>query len=294
MSGFVNQFKTALLMGLLTAIVIVFGKALGGQTGMITAFVFALLMNGASYWFSDKIVIKMTGSRPLSREESPEVYEIVEKLTQNAGMPMPKIYITPSPQPNAFATGRNPQNSAIALSEGIMQLLNREELEGVIAHELSHIKNRDILISSVAAVMAGVITTLADWAQWALMFGGFSNNDEEEGSGLAALPLIILGPIAAMLVQMAVSRSREYLADQTGANIAGNSAGLANALLKLERGATVIPAEVNPATSHMYIVNPLTGRRIINLFSTHPPIEERVRRLRSINIKHSNKPAFEQ
>lgn len=296
MSSFVNQFKTAVLMSILTVIVIVFGRALGGQRGMVTAFVFALLMNGASYWFSDKIVIRMTGSRPIEREECPEVFQIVEKLTRNAGLPMPKIYLTPSPQPNAFATGRNPNNSAIALTEGITQLLNREELEGVIAHELSHIKNRDILISTIASVMAGVITTLADWAQWALLFGGFGGNDDEEGSGsgLAALPLIILGPIAAMLVQMAVSRSREYLADSTGAYMAGSSAGLANALLKLEQGARMIPAEVSPAASHMFIVNPLTGRQLMNLFSTHPPIEERVKRLRGLTITNSNIPAFEQ
>lgn len=293
MSGLTNRLKTVMLMGLLTAIVVVAGRAIGGQSGMIMAFLFALLMNGGSYWFSDKIVIKMTRSKPFTREENPQVYDMVEKLARNANLPMPKLYITPSPQPNAFATGRNLQHAAVALSEGILRILNREELEGVVAHELAHIKNRDILISTFAAVMAGVVTMLADWAQWALIFGGFNNNNDDEGpSGLAALPLIILGPLAAMLVQMAVSRSREYLADSTGADIAGSSEGLANALLKLERGARAIPTDVNPAASHLFIVNPLTGRQALNLFSTHPPIEERVKRLKSITVRNG-RPIFE-
>jgi len=283
MSGFGNQLKTVVFMSILTVLVILAGQALGGNTGMIMAFVFALLMNGASYWFSDKMVIAMTRSKPLPRENNPELYDMVEKLARNAGLPMPRLYLTPSPQPNAFATGRNPANSVVAVTEGLLRILNREELEGVISHELAHIKNRDILIGSLAAVMAGVITTLANWAQWALLFGGLGGDDEEGGSGLAAIPLIILGPLAAMLVQMAISRSREYLADSTGAGIAGNSQGLAQALLKLEQGARMVPMEVSPAASHMFIVNPLTGRQLMNLFSTHPPISERVKRLRSMS-----------
>jgi len=202
----------------------------------------------------------------------------VERLADNAGLPMPRIYMTPSPQPNAFATGRNPKHAAVAVTQGLMQLLNREELEGVLAHELAHIKNRDILISTLAAVLAGVITTLANWGQWALMFGGLGG-DDDDASGLAALPMIILGPIAAMLVQMGISRSREFLADSTGAEIAGNSYGLASALQKVERGSALMTMEVNPSASHMFIVKPLNARRLANLFSTHPPIEERVKRL---------------
>ncbi|KZL90215.1 zinc metalloprotease HtpX [Clostridium magnum] len=284
MSGLGNQIRTLLLMSGLTILVILIGGSLGGQLGMITAFVFALIMNGGSYWFSDKIALSMAGAQPLSKQDNMELYAMVEKLTANAGMPMPRLYITPSMQPNAFATGRNPEHSAVAVTQGILNILNRNELEGVIAHELAHIKNRDVLISTIVAVMAGVITTMANWAQWALMFGG-GNSDEEEGPGLlASLPLIILGPIAAMLVQMAVSRSREYLADSTGANIAGHSEGLANALLKLERASSIVPMDVNPAASHLFIVNPLSAQRLMNLFSTHPPINDRVRRLQASNL----------
>lgn len=218
---------------------------------MMMALIFALIMNGGNYWFSDKIAISMTGAQPLSKHDNIEIYAMVEKLTTNAGMPMPRLYITPSEQPNAFATGRNPEHSAVAVTQGLLNILNREELEGVIAHELAHIKNRDVLISTIAAVMAGVITTMANWAQWALIFG-VGNSDEDEGSGfLASLRLIILGPIAAMLVQMAVSRSREDLADSTGAKIAGHSRGLANALLKLDQIPRGIPMDVNPAASHL-------------------------------------------
>lgn len=272
MSGFGNQMKTVMFMALLTVIVVLAGGALGGRSGLILALGLALVMNGISYWYSDKIVIKMTHSKPLNREYNPNLYDMVESLANNAGIPTPKIFITPSPQPNAFATGRNPAHGVIAVTEGLLHLLNPEELKGVIAHELAHIKNRDILVGTVAAVMAGVITTLANMAQWALIFGGMNGDDDEGGSGLAALPLIILGPIAALLVQMAISRSREYLADSTGAAISGNSEGLAKALLKLEQGSRIMPMQVNPATSHMFIVNPFSGQRLISLFSTHPPI----------------------
>lgn len=277
-----NQFKTVLLMAFLTVLVIIIGSALGGRSGMIVAFVFAMVMNFGSYWFSDKIALSMTRSRPLAREENPQLYSMVEKLSSNAGLPMPKLYLTQSPQPNAFATGRNPSHAAVAVTEGLLQLLDKEEIEGVLAHELAHVKNRDILIGTLAAVMAGVITTMAHWAQYALMFGGLSG-DDDDGGGLAALPLIIFGPLAAVLVQMAVSRSREFMADSTGAKIAGNPHGLANALLKLERGAQVIPMNVNPSTSHMFIVNPLNAQKLMSMFSTHPPIAERVKRLNSLS-----------
>lgn len=283
MQGFGNQMKTVFLMSVLTILVILAGGAIGGSSGMQMAFILAMIMNFGSYWFSDKVALAMTRSQPVSQEEYPELYAIVQKLARQADLPMPKIYLTPSMQPNAFATGRNPDHSAIAVTQGIMKILNREELEGVLAHELAHIKNRDILISTLAAVLAGVITTLANWAQWALMFGGFGRDEEEGGSGLAALPLIILGPIAALLIQMGISRSREYLADETGAAIAGNSYGLAQALRKLERGAEMIPMDVNPAASHMFIVNPLNAQRLVSLFSTHPPIEERINRLSNLS-----------
>ncbi|MDG5855879.1 zinc metalloprotease HtpX [Clostridium beijerinckii] len=284
MSGLGNQIKTLLLMSVLTILVVLIGRGIGGQSGMLMALVLSLVMNGGSYWFSDKIALSMTGAKPLTRNDNIEIYNMVERLTANAGIPMPRLYITPSTQPNAFATGRNPKHSAVAVTQGLLNILNYEELEGVIAHELAHIKNRDVLISTIAAVMAGVITTMANWAQWALMFG-MGNSDEEEGSGfLAALPLIILGPIAAMLVQMAVSRSREYLADSTGARIAGHSRGLSKALLKLDQASKVVPMDVNPAVSHMFIVNPLSAKRLMNLFSTHPTIEDRVRRLQNSNL----------
>ncbi|AQS05012.1 zinc metalloprotease HtpX [Clostridium beijerinckii] len=284
MSSFGNQIKTLLLMSVLTILVVLIGRGIGGQSGMLMALVLALVMNGGSYWFSDKIALSMTGAKPLTRNDNIEIYNMVERLTANAGIPMPRLYITDSTQPNAFATGRNPKHSAVAVTQGLLNILNYEEVEGVIAHELAHIKNRDVLISTIAAVMAGVITTMANWAQWALMFG-MGNSDEEEGSGfLASLPLIILGPIAAMLVQMAVSRSREYLADSTGARIAGHSRGLSNALLKLDQASRVVPMDVNPAVSHMFIVNPLSAKRLMNLFSTHPTIEDRVRRLQNSNL----------
>lgn len=284
MSSFGNQIKTLLLMSVLTILVVLIGRGIGGQSGMLMALVLALVMNGGSYWFSDKIALSMTGAKPLTRNDNIEIYNMVERLTANAGIPMPRLYITASTQPNAFATGRNPKHSAVAVTQGLLNILNYEELEGVIAHELAHIKNRDVLISTIAAVMAGVITTMANWAQWALMFG-MGNSDEEEGPGfLAALPLIILGPIAAMLVQMAVSRSREYLADSTGARITGHSRGLSNALLKLDQASRVVPMDVNPAVSHMFIVNPLSAQRLMNLFSTHPTIEDRVRRLQNSNL----------
>jgi heat shock protein HtpX len=278
-------FKTALLLGVLTALLVVIGGAIGGQQGMVIAFFIALAMNFFSYWFSDKMVLAMYGAQPISEADAPQIYRIVRTLTTRANMPMPRIYLLPSDTPNAFATGRNPQHAAVAVTEGILRILNEEELEGVLAHELSHVKNRDVLISTIAATLAGAITYLAHMAQWAAMFGGRSSNDEEGGvNPIAAIAMAILAPIAAMLVQMAVSRSREYQADASGAQIAGKPWGLAQALEKLQMAQQVAPMAANPATAHLFIVNPLSGRSLMNLFSTHPPLEERIARLRSMRI----------
>lgn len=279
MNGLGNYIKTVTLMGALTVLVMLVGGAIGGSGGMQMAFIFALLMNGGGYWFSDKLAISMTKSRPLPKSENPRLHEMIERLARNAGLPMPRVYLTPSAQPNAFATGRNADHAAIAVTEGLLRLLNTEELEGVLAHELAHIKNRDVLIGSLAAVMAGAIMMLADMAKWAMIFG---NSDDEDGGG--GLLAIILAPLAAMIIQMSISRSREYLADATGAQIAGNPHGLASALLKLQHGAQ-IPMQTNAATSHLFIVNPLSGQRLRTLFSTHPPIEERVKRLHSLKVR---------
>jgi heat shock protein HtpX len=247
-------------------------------------FLISLGMNFFSYFYSDKVAISMTRSQPVSEEEVPELYAIVRRLTQRAGLPMPRIYITPSPQPNAFATGRNPAHAAVAVTEGILQILNKSELEGVLAHELAHVKNRDILVGTVAATFAGAISMLANVVQWGAMFG--MGRDDEEGGGnlIGALLLAIIAPIAAMIVQMAISRSREYMADEYGARFAGNTGGLSYALLKLENAAHRIPMQVNPAASHMFIVNPLSGASMARLFSTHPPIEDRVKRLSELRI----------
>jgi len=274
-------------MALLSAILVIIGDLIGGQSLALFFLGIAVVMNFIGYYFSDKVAIKMTRSQPVSEREVPELYAIIRNLTRKAGLPMPKVYITPSPQPNAFATGRDPEHSAIAVTEGIMRILNRDELEGVIAHEISHIKNRDILIGSIAATLAGAITMIANVIKWSAFFGGVQSDEEGGGNifGLfATLAMAILAPIAALLIQMAISRSREYQADATGARLAGNSAGLANALLKLERGAQRVPMEVNPAASHLFIINPLSGQSLAALFSTHPPIEERVARLRKLRI----------
>ncbi|RMF83263.1 MAG: zinc metalloprotease HtpX [Nitrospinota bacterium] len=280
-----NSLKTVILLGLLTGLILLFGDYFGGSQGLTIAFVFALIMNFGSYWFSDKIVLAMYRAREVSPSEASWLYAMVKNLSQRAGLPMPRLYIIPSRTPNAFATGRNPQHAAVAVTEGILQLLDREELEGVLAHELTHIKNRDILISSIAATLAGVIMMLANMARWAAFFGGLGGRDDEErgGGALGLLFLAILAPIAALLIQMAISRSREYLADEGGARIAGNPFGLADALEKLEYAARRgYDLEANPATAHLFIVNPLSGQSLMTLFSTHPPIEERIRRLRSM------------
>jgi heat shock protein HtpX len=271
-----NHFKTVLLLGLMTGLILVIGDLLGGSQGLVIALGFAALMNFGSYFFSDRIALAMYRAQQLSREEAPDLFSIVENQTARAGLPMPKIYRIPSATPNAFATGRNPKHAAVAVTDGIMKMLSREELEGVIAHELAHIKNRDILIASVAATMAGAIMMVA---RLAIFFPMGSRDGGRGGGALGLLLTLILAPIAALLIQMAISRSREYAADATGAGIAGNPYGLAGALKKLQEGNRRIPMDANPATSHMFIMRPLSGRSLMSMFSTHPPTEKRIERL---------------
>jgi len=276
-----NGFKTMILMMVLTLMLVFFGGLLGGKSGMTFALIMAFGMNFFAYWFSDKIVLRMYRAEEVTERDAPELYNIVKRLTQAAGLPMPKLYIIDEDQPNAFATGRNPEHSAVAVTTGILRLLSREEIEGVIAHELSHIKNRDILVATIAAAIAGAISYLAQMAQWAMIFGG-RDRDEEGGNPIVALVMMIVAPIAAMLIQLAISRSREYGADETGAKICGNPLHLANALKKLHMASQRIPMEANPSTAHMFIVNPLTGDGFARLFSTHPPIEDRIARLEAM------------
>jgi len=278
-----NGLKTMVLMVTLTLMLVGFGALLGGRSGMTIALILAFGMNFFSYWFSDKIVLRMYGAQEVSEAEAPELHAMVAELARGAGLPMPRVYIIDEEQPNAFATGRNPEHAAVAVTTGILRILSPSELQGVLAHELAHVRNRDILVGTVAATIAGAISYLAQMAQWAMIFGGRSS-DEDEGGGhpIAAIVMMIVGPIAAMLVQMAISRAREYGADETGARICGRPLALANALRKLQMGAQQIPMDANPATSHMFIVNPLTGGGIARLFSTHPPIEERIARLEAM------------
>jgi heat shock protein HtpX len=271
-----NTLKTASLMVGLTLLLVWAGAAFGGQSGMTIALIFALAMNGFSYWFSDKIVLKMYKAQEVSESEAPELHSIVRRLSQRAELPMPKVYLINQDQPNAFATGRNPAHAAVAVTTGIMRILEREELEGVIGHELSHIKHRDILIGTVAATVAAAISYLAHMAQWAMIFGG---RDDDDGNPLVAIVMMIVAPIAAMLIQMAISRSREYSADSGGAEITGNPRHLASALKKLHMASQKVPMKAEPATAHMFIVSPLSGKSMARLFSTHPPMEERVARL---------------
>jgi len=278
-----NVFKTAILLAALTALLVLIGGAVGGQQGMVVAFLFALLMNFASYWFSDKIVLAMYGAKPVEEAAAPALHRVVRTLATRASIPMPRVYLIPSETPNAFATGRNPQHAAVAVTEGIMRLLDEQELEGVLAHELAHVKNRDVLISTIAATLAGAITYLAHMAQWAAIFGGARRDDGEEGgNAFGAILMAILAPVAAMLIQLAVSRAREYQADATGARLAGQPWGLSKALEKLHTASQIVPMDASPATAHLFIVNPLTGGSWLTLFSTHPPIEERIARLRAI------------
>ena len=280
-----NVFKTGLLLAVLTAMLVLLGGALGGQQGMLIAFVFAVVMNFASYWWCDKMVLAMYRAQPITEAEAPRIYNMVRRLASKAGVPMPRVYLIPSEQPNAFATGRNPEHAVVAVTEGILRILDDEELEGVLAHELAHVTNRDILISTIAATLAGAITYLAHMAQWAAFFGGGRHSSDDDGpSPIAMMAMAIVAPIAAMLVQLAVSRSREFQADATGARLAGRTWGLSKALEKLEMAKDAVPMDANPATAHMFIVNPLSGRALMRLFSTHPPIEERIARLRAMRL----------
>jgi len=279
-----NSIKTVLLLGILTGLLMLIGGFIGGRGGVVIAFFFAIVMNFGAYWFSDKIVLSMYKAQEVTESQAPDIYGLVRNLTMKASMPMPKVYIIPEDTPNAFATGRNENHAVVAVTEGILRILSREELEGVLAHELTHIKNNDMLIGSIAATLAGAIVMLAHMAQFAAIFGGASRSDDEEGGGgiIGMILMAILAPIAATLIQMAISRSREYLADEGGARISGKPYGLAGALEKLSRASQAIPMDANPSTAHLFIVNPLTGRAFMNLFSTHPPIEERIARLRSM------------
>ncbi len=274
-----NFFKTTFLLGAMTGLLMLIGGLLGGRGGVEMAFVFAAVMNFASYWFSDRIVLAAYGAQPLDAGSAPELYSIVNELAHSAGIPMPRLYLIDSDTPNAFATGRNPQHAAVAVTRGILRICDREELKGVLGHELSHVLNRDILTSSIAATLAGAIMMLASWVRWGAIFG-MGRSDEDEGGGVVGLIVIgILAPIAATLIQLAISRTREYQADASGARLAHNPLYLANALRKLEASNERMPLDASPATAHLFIVNPLSAQGIARLFSTHPPIEERIRRL---------------
>src|SRR3954447_6474549 len=278
-----NAFKTAFLLTALTLLLMALGRAFGGQNGMLLALGIAAVMNFVSYFFSDRIALAMYRAQPVTREQLPRVYSVVERLTQRIGLPMPKMYVIPTESPNAFATGRNPSHASVAVTEGILNLLNDEELEGVLAHELGHVNNRDILISSVAATIAGAITMLASMGRWAMIFGGYERNDRDNrGGGLAALFMLIVAPIAASLIQLAVSRSREYQADATGAHFTGNPYALASALQKLDAYSRRLPMAASPSTAHLFIIQPLLGikgQMFAGLFSTPPPIAKRIERL---------------
>lgn len=277
-----NGLKTAFLLGLMTALALVIGEYLGGRNGLVYAFIFAAVMNFISYFFSDKIALSMYRAQPVTREQLPRVYSVVERLAAKINIPVPKIYVIPTESPNAFATGRNPNHASVAVTEGILKLLDDEELEGVLAHELGHVRNRDILTSSVAATLAGAITMLARWAAWGAMFSGYGgggDRDRRDGGGLGALLMLILAPFAAMLIQLWISRTREYQADASGAHYTGNPYALARALQKLDAYSKRIPMAASPSTAHLFIVQPLLGMNLGNLFSTHPPIYKRIERL---------------
>ena len=276
-----NVFKTAFLLTAMTLLLMLAGRAFGGQRGMLMALIFAAIMNFVSYFFSDKIALAMYRAQPITRDDLPRVYNIVERLAQKVGLPTPKVYLIPNDSPNAFATGRNPNHASVAVTQGILGLLTDDELEGVIAHELGHVRNRDILISSIAATLAGAITFLASIARWGMIFGGFGGDrDDRRGGGFSALLMIFLAPFAAMLIQLAVSRSREYGADDTGAHWTGNPYALASALAKIENYSRRLPLVASPSTAHLFIIQPfLGGMSFGNLFSTHPPTAKRIERL---------------
>jgi heat shock protein HtpX len=281
-----NQLKTAFLVVALTVLLVLVGGLLFGQNGTVIFFGLALVLNGVAYWFSDRIALAAARAQEVSPAEAPMLYRLADRLAVQYGVPRPRVYLSPDPSPNAFATGRSPSHAAICVNEGLLRILDEEELYGVLAHEFGHVRNRDILISSVVAVLAGTITMIANVAQWGLLFGGYGGRDDRQqgaGGAIAALLTIILAPIAALLIQLAVSRSREYEADRTGAEVSGDPLALASALRKLERATQIVPSQTaSPAFAHLYIVNPLSGRDVGNLFSTHPPIAERVTRLRSM------------
>jgi heat shock protein HtpX len=280
---FFNTIKTAILLAVLTALVIVIGGYFGGTQGMVMAFIFALLMNFISFWFSDKIVLAMYRAKEVDRSQAPQLYTIVERIISRTELPMPKIYMVPSKTPNAFATGRNPQHAVVAVTQGIMNLLNEEELEAVLAHELSHVRHRDTLIATIAAVLAGAITMLAYMFRWAALFGGGGNREGRRGGGLELIALAIVAPIAALLIQLAISRSREYMADEGSADLTRRPLALANALRRLEEGVSARPMlEAKPSTASLFIVNPIRGSFMVSLFSTHPPVERRVARLEKL------------
>jgi heat shock protein HtpX len=276
-----NQVRTTILLAVMTALILWIGQIFGGRQGMIIALLLAAGMNFFSYWYSDKMVLKMYHAREVDPAQVPELYEIVQTLSRNAGLPMPKLFVVPSETPNAFATGRNPEHAVVAVTQGLLKIMDRDEVSGVLAHELAHVKNRDILIGSIAATMAGAIMVLASMARWTAIFGGGARSDDKGGGGaIGLIAMSILAPLAAMVIQMAISRSREYLADSSGSRFAGNSEGLARALEKLGRYSKKLPMHANPSTAHMFTVNPLSGRSLMSLFSTHPPLEERIARLR--------------
>src|SRR5437667_2865081 len=274
-----NTFKTAFLLTALTLLLMAVGRAFGGQNGMLLALGIAVVTNFVAYFFSDRIALKTYRAQPVTREQLPRVYSVVERMTQKIGLPMPKIYVIPTDSPNAFATGRNPKHASVAVTEGILSLLNDEELEGVLAHELGHVNNRDILISSIAATIAGAITYFAEIARWGMIFGGYERDRDNRGGGFGALLMLILAPVAAMLIQLAVSRSREYQADETGAHLTGNPYALASALAKLDAYSKRMPLAATPSTAHLFIIQPFLGMSFGSLFSTHPPIAKRIERL---------------
>ncbi len=278
-----NMLRTAFLLTALTVLLIFVGNVIGGSSGAMIAFFIAMVMNLGSYWFSDKLVLAMYRAKPVSATEAPRLYSIVQGLALSAGLPMPRLYIIPTQSPNAFATGRNKNHSVVAVTEGILNLLDENELRGVLAHEMAHVRNHDMLVGSIAATLAGAVSMIGMMVRWGAMFGGFGGRDDREGGIFGLLAAAIVAPIAAMLIQLAVSRSREYGADASGAHIAGDPNSLADALEKLERGAQMRPMKANPASAHLFIVNPLRGKSIWNLLSTHPPIEERIRRLRQMH-----------
>ena len=278
------MLRTTLLLGALTGLIMAIGQFMGGSGGLMIAFVFAVIMNFSSYWFSDKIVLRMYGAQEATEAQAPRLHSIVHNLTVRAGLPMPKIYVIPSEGANAFATGRNPSHAAVAVTEGIMRLMDERELTGVLAHELAHVKNRDILISSVAATLAGVIMMLANMAQWTAIFGGFRGDDDDDGGGfIGMMAMAFLAPLAASIIQMAISRTREFAADKIGAEMCGDPMGLASALSKLGLASERVPMDASPQTAHFFIVNPLSGQSFARFFSTHPPLEERISRLRSMS-----------